>query len=100
MPAELKIGKAVHRALWDPPSRAGSAAARQELQAAASELPASMLSSMRNLAALGADPELDLAGIATEVEFLFADGVARTPIVEKQRLSPEEVNALVRQSVR
>lgn len=98
VPVEMKIGKDVYRALWDPPTCPGSAAARQKLQAAASRLPASMLASMRNLAALGPDQEMNLGMLATDVEFLFADGVARSPIVEKKRLSREEIDALVRQS--
>ena len=100
VPVELRIGDEFYRALWDPPSCPGAAKAKERLQAAAAKLPASMLNGMAILWALGFDQDLGIDSISAGIEPLFPNGLPKVQIAEKERLTAEQIDALVRQTKR
>lgn len=98
MPVELRIDDAFYRALWDPPACPGAAKARERMVAAASRLPASMISGLTQLLAISDDTDFNLVSISTKLEMLFPDGLPKARVAGKERLTTEEIDALVRQT--
>ncbi len=98
MPVELRIGDAFYRALWDPPTCPGTAKAKERLMAAASRVPASVSSGITHLLAISADTDFNLVSLNAGLEMLFPDGLPKARIAEKERLTAEQIDALVRQT--